>query len=107
MERMREIGVMRSIGAANYQILGIFIVEALFVGFIGWILGSVLALPISRALSDGVGNAFSNAPLAYSFDSTGAFLWLALSLILSFLFSYLPALRASRVTLREVLNYEG
>lgn len=107
LERMREIGVMRSVGAANYQILGIFIVEAVFVGLIGWILGSGMALPISRALSDGVGNAFSNAPLAYRFDITGALLWLVLSIVLAFLSSYLPARRASRITLREVLNYDG
>jgi len=107
IERMREIGVMRSVGAANYQVLGIFIVEAVFVGFIGWLLGSLLALPISRALSDGVGIAFSNAPLTYSFDVGGALLWLALALGLAFLFSFLPARRASRLTLREVLSYEG
>jgi putative ABC transport system permease protein len=107
IERMREIGVMRSIGAANYQILGIFILEAVFVGFIGWLLGSILALPISRALSDGVGLAFSNAPLSYSFDVSGAFLWLVLAAGLAFVFSFLPARRASRLTLREVLSYEG
>lgn len=107
IERMREIGVMRSVGAANYQVLGIFIVEAVFVGFIGWLLGSLLALPISRALSDGVGLAFSNAPLTYSFDVSGALLWLALALSLAFLFSFLPARRASQLTLREVLSYEG
>lgn len=107
IERMREIGVMRSVGAANYQILGIFIVEAVFVGAVGWLLGSLLALPISRALSDGVGLAFSNAPLTYSFDVAGALLWLALAAGLAFIFSFLPARRASQLTLREVLNYEG
>lgn len=107
IERMREIGVMRSVGAANYQILGIFIVEAVFVGVIGWVLGAVLALPISRALSDGVGNAFSNAPLSYSFDWSGAILWLVLAVTLAFVFSFLPARRASQLTLREVLAYEG
>ncbi|RMG70381.1 MAG: ABC transporter permease [Chloroflexi bacterium] len=107
IERMREIGVMRSVGAANYQILGIFIVEAVFVGMIGWFLGSLLALPISKTLSDGVGNAFSNAPLTYSFDVSGAVLWLVLAIGLAVLFSYLPSRRASKLTLREVLSYEG
>ncbi len=107
IERMREIGVMRSVGAANYQILGIFIVEAVFVGLIGWVLGSIMALPISRLLSDGVGNAFSNAPLSYSFDVSGALLWLLLAVVLAFFSSYFPARRASRLTLREVLAYEG
>ncbi|MFW5696208.1 MAG: ABC transporter permease [Phototrophicaceae bacterium] len=107
IERMREIGVMRSVGAANYQILGIFIIEAVFVGVIGWALGSLLALPISRALSDGVGNAFSNAPLTYSFDINGALLWLGLAVAVAFVFSVLPARRASQLTLREVLSYEG
>jgi putative ABC transport system permease protein len=107
IERMREIGVMRSVGAANYQILGIFILEAVFVGAIGWAIGSLLALPISRLLSDGVGLAFSNAPLSYSFDVAGALLWLVVASALAFIFSYLPARRASQLTLREVLAYEG
>lgn len=107
LERLREIGIMRSVGGANYQILRIFILEAVFVGIIGWVLGSILALPISRLLSDGVGNAFSNAPLSYSFDVLGILLWLILAVVLAIISSYLPARRASRVTLREVLNYEG
>jgi len=107
LERMREIGVMRSVGASDFQVLGIFIIEAVFVGVIGWVLGALLALPISRALSDGVGNAFSNAPLSYSFDVTGALVWLVLALVLAFFASYLPARRASQLTLREVLSYEG
>lgn len=107
LERMREIGVMRSVGAADYQVLGIFMVEAIFVGLLGWVLGSILAVPISRVLSDGVGNAFSNAPLAYSFDVSGAVLWLVLAVGLALISSYLPARRASRMTLREVLAYDG
>ncbi len=107
LERMREIGVMRSVGAANYQILGIFIVEAVFVGIIGWMFGSIMALPISRLLSDGVGNAFSNAPLTYSFDVSGAVLWLVLAVLLALLSSFFPARRASQITLREVLAYDG
>ena len=107
IERLREIGIMRSVGGGNVQILGIFILEAVFVGIIGWVLGSIVALPISRLLSDGVGNAFSNAPLSYSFDLSGIGLWLILAIVLSFISSYLPARRASRLTLREVLSYEG
>ncbi|MFP4321471.1 MAG: FtsX-like permease family protein [Anaerolineales bacterium] len=107
IERMREIGVMRSIGAVDYQVLGIFILEALIVGAIGWVLGSILSWPISRLLSDGVGLAFSNAPLAYEFSFLGIILWLVLASVLAFVSSWLPARRASRLTLREVLAYEG
>jgi len=107
IERTREIGVMRSVGAGNGQILSIFVLEAAFVGALGWVFGSLLALPISRALSDGVGLAFSSSPLTYRFDLTGALLWLGLALALALISSFLPARRASRLTLREVLAYEG
>ena len=106
IERMREIGVMRSVGAKDYQILGIFIVESIFVGVIGWVLGALLSLPISRLLSDGVGLAFSSSPLAYSYDLSGAFLWLALALGVAIISSFVPARRAAQITLREVLSYE-
>ena len=106
MERTREIGVMRAVGADNKAILKIVLFEGLFIGLMSWLIGAITALPMSKLMSDVVGQAFMDAPLSYTFSTGGAFLWLILVLILSGLASFLPSWNASRLTIREVLAYE-
>jgi len=106
LERTREIGVMRAVGASDIAVLKIFLVEGLFIGLLSWLIGAILSLPISRLLSDMVGVAFMEAPLSYTFSAGGALLWLGIVLILAAVASFLPAWNASRLTVREVLAYE-
>lgn len=106
LERTREIGVIRAVGASDASVMKVFIVEGLFIGLLSWLIGAILALPISKMLSDAVGMAFLEAPLSYTFSTQGALLWLSIVLILSALASILPAWNASRLTVREVLAYE-
>ncbi|MDD5416766.1 MAG: ABC transporter permease [Candidatus Aenigmarchaeota archaeon] len=51
MERTREIGVMKAIGATNIKILEIFLIESALIGLIGGIIGCVLGFAISYAVS--------------------------------------------------------
>jgi putative ABC transport system permease protein len=106
LERTREIGVMRAIGASDASVLRIFMVEGLFIGMLSWLVGAILSLPISKLLSDVVGVAFTDAPLTHTFSTNGALLWLAVVLVLATMASFLPARNASRLTVREVLAYE-
>jgi len=106
IERTREIGVMRAVGASDGSVLKIFMVEGLFIGVLSWFVGALLALPIGKLLSDAVGIAFTDFPLNYTFSVRGTLLWLAVVLILAALASLLPARSASRLTVREVLAYE-
>jgi putative ABC transport system permease protein len=106
LERTREIGVMRAVGASDGSVLRIFMVEGLFIGVLSWLIGTILSLPISKLLSDAVGVALTDAPLSYTFSTNGALLWLAVVLILAAMASFLPARSASRLTVREVLAYE-
>ncbi|MBN1138446.1 MAG: ABC transporter permease, partial [Anaerolineae bacterium] len=106
LERTREIGVMRAIGASNGAIRQLVIVEGLTIGALSWLLGAALAAPISRLFNAGVGIVFFSVPLAPVFSWTGFLVWLAVAMILSALASLLPARSASRLTIREVLAYE-
>ncbi len=106
LERTREIGVMRAIGASDAAVLWIVMVEGMLVGVLSWFVSVVLALPLSKLLSDAVGTAFLNAPLSYLYATGGALAWLGGVLVLSALASFLPAWHASRLTVREVLAYE-
>jgi putative ABC transport system permease protein len=106
MERTREIGVMRAIGAADGDIQGIVITEGLVIGLLSWAFGVVLSLPITYVLDYGVGVSIFQAPLTVVFDWTGSFAWLLCMLFIAALASAIPAFRASRLAVRETLVYE-
>jgi len=106
LERTREIGVMRAIGASSLEIGKVFVVEALCIGILSWLAGTLLALPVAALLSHQVGVLFIQSPLAFSFSFLGVGIWLGLSTILSVLASLLPAWNATRLSVREVLSYE-
>ena len=106
LERTREIGVLRAIGASNRGVAQVFIREGIMIGIASWMLGALLAIPMSRALNAAAGNAMMGMPLSYSYSMPGLWVWLAIVILLSALASYIPARNATRMTVREVLAYE-
>ncbi|MBN2547938.1 MAG: ABC transporter permease [Anaerolineales bacterium] len=106
MERTRETGVMRAVGASNGAIQRIVLVEGLLIGIISWSIGALLAIPIGQGLCYVVGVSFLQAPLDFVFSMDGFLLWLAIVGILSVLACLAPARFASRMTVRETLAYE-
>jgi putative ABC transport system permease protein len=106
LERTREIGVMRSIGASSGSVFQIVVVEGMFIGAVSWMLGALLSIPITLLLNQGVGVAIMTAPIDFLFGWDGLVIWLIGALALSALASILPAWNASRLTIREVLAYE-
>jgi putative ABC transport system permease protein len=106
VERSREIGVMRAIGARDRSVLGVFMTEGLLIGALAWGVGVLVSLPISKILSDALGNAFLDKPLAYTPAMDGIAYWFVIVAILSLVASFLPSFRATRLAVREVLAYE-
>jgi len=106
LERTREIGVMRAIGASNRAVLQIVMVEGMLIGALSWCIGALAAIPLSQLMSNTVGMAFLRAPLSYTFSTSGLLIWLIVVIVLAALASILPAWNASRLTVREVLAYE-
>jgi putative ABC transport system permease protein len=106
LERTREIGVMRAIGAADGAVAWVFIVEGILIGLLSWLVGSLCAVPLSGLLSDALGMALLQWPLAHTFSLQGVWLWLVVVVILSALASFWPARNATRLTVRDVLAYE-
>ena len=106
IERTREIGVMRAIGASNLDIQSIVIVEGLVVGLISWAISILLSFPITNVLTFGVGMAILTAPMPPVYDSNGIIAWLIFTIVLATIASALPARSASRLTVRDTLAYE-
>jgi putative ABC transport system permease protein len=106
LERTREIGIMRAIGATDGILLRLVIVEGMLVGLLSWVLGSLLAFPISKALADAITLAIFGSPSTFGVSLNGFVIWLAAVFVLSVVASVLPARNAARLTIREVLAYE-
>ena len=106
IERTREIGVMRAIGASDGAVLRIVLLEGVIIGLISWIIGGIIAIPASYFLTETVGTILLQASPSYVFSISGAIVWLFIVMILAGIASYIPARSASKLTIREVLSYE-
>ena len=106
MERARETGVLRALGAGPAVIMGLFLGEGLVVGALSWFLALPLSYPAARLFSEALGRATFGTPLDFSYSFAGALLWLGIVLALSALASLWPAVGAARTSVRETLAYE-
>ena len=106
LERTREIGVMRTIGAVDFVVMQSVIIEGLVIGLITWILAIGLSYPISSVLLNIIGQSMAGSTFALIFTPFGVFLWLAVVIVLSIIASIMPARNAVRLTINEVLAYE-
>lgn len=106
IERTREIGVMRAFGASSAAVFRIVVVEGLLIGMMSWVLAIGFSVPISVALVRQIGIAFMDYPVPASFSMGGVLAWALLVVVISIIASFLPALRAVRLTVTQVLAYE-
>jgi len=106
LERTREIGVMRTIGAVDFVVMQSVVIEGLVIGLITWVIAIGLSYPISYALLKIIGQAMAGSTFALIYTPIGIVLWLAAVIILSIIASIMPARNAARLTINEVLAYE-
>jgi putative ABC transport system permease protein len=105
IERRREIGVMRSIGASSWRVINISIGEGVLLGWLSWLIALPLSIPAAYLLAT-QGLSFAlNQQLSYRFAPGGALLWLVIITILAVIASSFPARSAAKVSVRESLNY--
>jgi putative ABC transport system permease protein len=105
LERRREIGVMRSIGASSWRVIRLSIGEGVMLGWMSWLIALPLSIPAAYLLAT-YGLSFAlNQQLAYRFSPQGAMIWLVIITLLAILASTLPARSAARVSVRDSLNY--
>ena len=105
LERRRELGVMRAIGASSGAISRLCIGEGLILGLLSWLIALPLSLPAGSLLTRAMGNAFG-IEFVYHYTPTGALYWLGIITVLSVAASWLPARGATRISVRESLAYQ-
>jgi putative ABC transport system permease protein len=104
LERRREIGVMRAIGASSGAIIRLFVGEGLLLGWLSWLIALPLSLPAGRLMLQAMSSAF-DLDLVYRYTPTGAIAWLVIITLLAVVASWFPARHASRISVRESLAY--
>lgn len=111
LEKTREIGILKAIGAKNRDILAIFLLNAGTIGLIGGIFGVIIGLLASGYLgsfiSGGAGGDLGRLSLANAYVSPqlviGVFL---VSIAVGLISGAIPAYRASRLKPVDALRYE-
>ncbi len=106
MDRTREIGVLRAIGAADRILMKMVLIEGALIGLLSWALASLAAFPISILMSNAISQSLFGGSTKFGFTPLGFAIWLAVVIILSVLASVMPARNAAHLTIREVLSYE-
>ena len=106
LERRREMGVMRALGATPRVVWLMIVAEGIVIGLLSWTIAALLAWPVSKAIGDFLVKVMFRSGLDFTFEPLGLLIWMLVSIGLSALASFLPAWRASRVTVREALAYE-
>lgn len=105
VERTREIGVMRAIGAKTPTILGMFIMEGLLQGFFSWLVAAPISFVLGRPMASALGVALFDSQLDYHFNFSAVVVWLVIVMTISVLASILPARNATIISVRDSLAY--
>jgi putative ABC transport system permease protein len=105
VERTREIGVMRAVGARTRIIMGTLVMEGVLQGLLSWLVAVPLSFVIGRPMAEQMGRIMLDTNLDYAYSTEAVLIWLGMVLLIAGLASVLPARSATRISVRESLAY--
>ncbi|MBI5029803.1 MAG: FtsX-like permease family protein [Chloroflexi bacterium] len=105
VERTKEIGVLRAVGARSRTIIGIFLMEGVLQGLLSCVVAIPLSFALGGPLASALGQAMFGAKLDYAYNWSAVGTWIIIMLVISMVASILPARSATRISVRESLAY--
>ncbi len=105
VERTREIGVMRAVGAKSRTIMGMFMLEGVLQGLLSWTITIPLSFIITPPVARTLGQTMLEIPLDFQYNWVAVGSWLVIVIIIAALASILPARSATQISVRESLAY--
>ncbi|MQC25096.1 MAG: hypothetical protein DWG81_04035 [Chloroflexi bacterium] len=105
VERTREVGVMRAVGARSRTIMIMFLLEGVLQAAVSWLLAVPLAFVVARPFARALGQVMLEMDLDFKFAFSAAGVWLVCVLVIAVLASAMPAQRAARIRVSESLAY--
>ena len=104
LERQKEIGTMKAVGAENKDILFIYLIESGLLGLVGGIIGALLGLGLAFGISAAAAAALGTNLLEVSVSYSLLIGSILFSAIIGMLAGTLPALQASKLNPSEALR---
>jgi putative ABC transport system permease protein len=105
IERTREFGVMKAIGASGSTIRRLVVIEGVFIAVVSCVVAVIPAIVLTWAMSAGLGNLFLGTPIPLEVSALGIAIWILIVNIGAALATLAPASQAARLTVREALAY--
>jgi putative ABC transport system permease protein len=105
MERTQEIGMLRSVGMTQAQVILMVLAESAQIGLIGGIFGIVFGIILSRIFMLAM-TAMSGYKLEFILPPDRIIIALAIALLVSQIAALFPAVRAARLRILEAIQYE-
>jgi putative ABC transport system permease protein len=110
LERTEEIGIMKSIGASDFTISMIFVMESTIMGFLGGLGGVALGLlggSLFNVLTNLVAQRFGGKAVSLFYSPTWFILAIvAFAAVVGFITGFIPARRASKIDPLDALRYK-
>jgi putative ABC transport system permease protein len=105
VERTKEIGVLRAVGARSGTIMAMFVMEGVLQGLFSWMMAVPISFLIGQFMAKTLGQVMFSANLDYRYNYSAVLIWLVVVAVISTLASILPARNATRISVRASLAY--
>jgi len=105
IERTREFGVMKAIGANGSTIRRLVVFEGIFIAAVSCVVAAIPAVALTWAMAAGLGNLFLSTPIPLELSAMGIAIWILVVIVGAALATLAPASQAARLTVREALAY--
>jgi putative ABC transport system permease protein len=108
-ERIREVGILKTLGFSSSEVLGMILSESAFIGLVGGIVGCAIAVFLSLGIAQAAhhGSAYVQSLRSFSLTPLSVLLTILAALVISAASALVPAVSAARRPIVESLSHTG